>query len=304
MYIGIDIGGTTVKIGTFDNNLNLQNKVEITTRKGLSLLEDIDHYLNSNFDLSNVLGIGIGIPGFVLENGYILEAVNIGLSDINIEEYFTNKLNANVKVKVINDANAAALGEKAILNDDQVETMIVMTLGTGVGTGIIANNNLLIGKNGAAGEYGHSKIDFTYNFNCNCGLVGCLETVASATGFMNLYKYYENDYSTDLRIENVTTKLIFEASKIGNELALKVVDEGCKYLSIAIHNLLVTFDPDLIVLGGGVSHAKDYLLTKIKDNLSIYSLGIFNNTKIEIAQLGNDAGIYGLAYYIKAKTNN
>lgn len=303
MYLGIDIGGTTIKIGLFDKELNLIEKHEIASRKGMDLLEDLVSEINVNYEIDKIDGIGIGIPGFVGEDGYLKDAFNIGLHNINLPEYFKREL--NVKCVVLNDASAATLGEYWALNNPDIKDMILITLGTGVGGGIIINGEIYFGKNGYAGEIGHMVVDNKYNFECGCSNIGCLETMSSSIGFNNLYQYYKDQYAMSrlFDYEKVNVKEIMDSAKLGDDLALKIVDEALYSLALGIHNLVAVLNPDTIIIGGGISKAQEFFLNNLNSQFDKVTIPIFKDLDLRLALLENDAGMYGLANYAKIRTS-
>ncbi len=291
MKFGIDIGGTTVKIGIVENN-QIIDKYEITTKKE-SLFDDVcnsikDYMKNHNID--KIEGIGFGVPGNVIDN-YIYNLPNIGLSNIDLKAVVA-KYFPNVLVESKNDANVAALGE--MLYHNEYKNACMITLGTGVGCGIVLNGKVLEGIHGAAGEAGHMVIADDYNFSCSCGLNGCLETVASATGVVRLAKYHYNEFETKLGNE-FSAKDIFDLAKKDDPLCLYVVDKVSYYIAKCISILAITVDVDVYYIGGGVSKAGDILINNIKKHYANLSHYAVKNVKIEAAKLLNDAGMLGAA---------
>lgn len=292
MYLGIDIGGTTIKYGLYNNVFDLIKKLEVPTLSGIALVDEMILTIQKEFDVKAIKAIGIGVPGFVLENGYILQLVNLDIRDFNIIDYVYLKL--EIPVFVLNDANAAAFGETSVLGDS-FNSVVMFTLGTGVGAGIVHDNALIVGSTGAAGEIGHVIVDHKYRIQCNCGNKGCLETVASATGIERLYQYYLNQEG--LPVEPKSCKDIFDLAKAGDKLAYKVIDIAMDYLGLAIYNTVATLNPDAIIIGGGVAKAKDFLMDIIKSKFDAITIPVFKDTQFFLASLSNDAGIYGLAKY-------
>lgn len=288
--IGIDIGGTTIKMGQFKLTGALIKKWEIPTNTefdGMFILNDIEASLSVEVNLLDVKGIGFGVPGPV-NGSTVLEAVNLGWKHLDIKEVFKQKL-PHIPVTVDNDANVAALGE-ALSREDAFPSMVFFTLGTGVGGGIVIDGKIVEGAHGAAGELGHMIIDPKGSL-CNCGQTGCLETIASATGVVRL--------ACEYGLEVQTAKEVFDQAKAGDEKALKAVDEMTQALAIAMQHVAVTVDPDAFVIGGGVSKAGDFLIEKIKEK---YQKMAFSDTKyvaFEQAILGNNAGMYGAFQAIK-----
>lgn len=295
MIFGIDVGGTTVKIGIVEGN-QLIDKHEIETKKD-TLFKDISLFIKDYLKKKNIQsieGIGFGLPGNVVNN-YIYNLPNIGIQNIDLEKemalYFPN-----VKVLSQNDANVAALGEMLYHNEYQNACMI--TLGTGVGGGIVLNGKVVEGVHGAAGEVGHMGIATEYNFPCTCGLKGCLETVASATGVVRLAKYHYNDFSTKLP-KSFTAKDVFDLAKLSDPLCCFVVDKVGYYIAKCISILAVSIDVDVYYIGGGVSKAGDILIDAIRKHYANLSHYAVKNVKIEAAKLLNDAGMLGAAGLFK-----
>jgi len=296
---GFDIGGTTIKIGLFDTIGNLLKKTEIRTNlneKGKYILLDIFNEIRKNdVDLTDVLGYGFGVPGPV-HDGIIIECVNIGWENYDLKSEFS-KYTLNDSIYVENDANVATLGET--INGAAIGYInsAMITVGTGVGGGIIVNSKIVGGSHGAAGEIGHMQVVRENGIMCNCGKKGCLETIASATGI-------KREYIKLLKMNNVvikndyiqkSAKKIFGLAKKGNPIALEVVDNVAYYIGYACHILSITTNPDIIVIGGGVSKAGDFLIKRIENNFKKINYSPTINTKIVLAKLGNEAGIYGAA---------
>lgn len=314
IILAADIGGTTCKLGVLDENLEILHKWEIPTKtenNGESILKNVyDSFVanakHKNYDMNDVLGIGLGVPGPIdFKTGVVNGAINLNWhGKINIKEQF-EKL-SGLPVYVDNDANVATLGEKFKGAGQNEPDVICVTLGTGVGGGIISNNELVHGHNGSGGELGHFKVDFKERFQCNCGKKGCLETVASATGVVNLsYHYYaELQFQTVIEdaIKNRTlqAKMVFDAAKAGDEFATYVIKKVARNLAYALSVFSVVTNPKYIIIGGGVSKAGDFLIQHIED---VYREITFKpatqGTKIVTATLGNDAGIIGAAGLIK-----
>ncbi|QRN50082.1 ROK family glucokinase [Macrococcoides bohemicum] len=314
IILAADIGGTTCKLGVLDETLEILHKWEIPTKtenNGESILKNVyDSFVvnakHKNYKMEDVLGIGLGIPGPIdFKTGVVNGAINLNWhGKINIKEQF-EKL-SGLPVYVDNDANVATLGEKFKGAGQNEPDVICVTLGTGVGGGIISNNELVHGHNGSGGELGHFKVDFKERFQCNCGKKGCLETVASATGVVNLsYHYYaELQFQTVIEdaIKNRTlqAKMVFDAAKAGDEFATYVIKKVARNLAYALSIFSVVTNPKYIIIGGGVSKAGNFLVQHIED---VYREITFTpatqGTKIVTATLGNDAGIIGAAGLIK-----
>jgi glucokinase len=297
---GIDIGGTTVKLGLFDLDGYLLEKWEIPSNKSgdISLfVKDLYHAIKAKTpNLDEVYGYGIGIPGPVVKN-YAEVVVNLGWKNVNLKEELTDLLVCD-NIRVANDANVAALGE-AIFGAGQGKNEVAMiTLGTGVGGGLIVDGKILEGRHSAAGEIGHLNVHPEHMFQCNCGNKGCLETVASATGIRNLFHVLKESYKKDSLLKNLknpSALAIFNAAKQDDELANMVVEKAAKYIGYACSVMSIMTNPEIIVIGGGVSKAGDFLIDKVKKYFEEYHFAPVKQTEIVQAALGNDAGIFGAA---------
>ncbi len=293
MRVGIDIGGTTIKIG-FVENFKVMDYYEIPTKKE-SLFKDIclslKSYLKEHKNIC-IEKIGFGIPGNVKEN-YIVQTPNIGIQNVNIKDEI-KAFFPNIAIASNNDANVAALGEAIF--DGYAQNSYMITLGTGVGGGLILNGKIVDGSHNACGEIGHMFIDSIHNYPCTCGLTGCLETVASATGVVRLAKQYHSKFQTALSLNNLTCKDVFDKAKEDDPLGLYIVDIVSKYLARGLANLAVAVDIDVFYIGGGVAACGNILLDKIKFYYKEYSHYAVKNTEIKLAKLGNLAGMLGAAY--------
>lgn len=307
---GIDVGGTTVKLGLFDTEGNVIDKWEIKTRSengGVNVLPDIAAAVKGKMEekgisAADVKGAGIGVPGPVTSDGYINKAVNLGWTEkFNVEEKLSSLL--GLPAKAGNDANVAALGEMWKGGGAGAQNVVFVTLGTGVGGGIIIEGKIVTGSHGAGGEIGHIHVEDNETDNCGCGNHGCLEQYASATGVVRIANKLlkETQEDTVLRSGEVSAKTIFDAVKAGDAFAIKVAEQFGKYLGTALANISAIVDPEVFVIGGGVSKAGDILLDYIK---KYYMPTVFHGcreTRFELAKLGNDAGIYGTARLILDK---
>ncbi len=299
---GVDIGGTTCKIGFFDTRGELIDKWEIRTNtenKGESILSDValavDNKLaQEGISKDEVEGIGIGVPGPVRSDGVVNTCVNLGWGVVNVAE----SLGAltGLKVKVGNDANVAALGEMWQGGAKGCKDVIMVTLGTGVGGGVIVDGRIVAGFNGAGGEIGHMTVNPDEIEACNCGQYGCLEQYASATGIVRVAKrkLAKTAEETSLRkFENLSAKDVFDEAKAGDAVALDLVDEVCGILGAALSNIACVVNPEVIVIGGGVSKAGEILIGTIQKHYIETSFHACRNTRFALADLGNDAGMYG-----------
>ena len=301
---GIDIGGTTVKMGLFAEDGTLKEKWEIKTRtqeNGKNIIPDIaaavnDHMKVNELTVDDVIGLGVGVPGAVLEFSKVNECVNLGWGSVDVAGELS-KL-TGCKVRATNDANAAALGEIWMGAAADYNSAVMITLGTGVGGGVIVDGKIIDGSRGYAGEIGHMTVDPNDDRVCNCGKTGCLELYASATGIVYetkkaLKKYEKKTSLKDL--SEVTSKDIFDAAKEGDEFAKEQVDNLGKKLALATGNIALMVDPEVFVIGGGVSRAGQILLDAVNAHYKKYTFGKAQETKFVLATLGNDAGIYGAA---------
>jgi len=305
--IGIDIGATSIKMGLFETSGKLLNKWEIDTNKednGRYILSEIVSSLNHQLGLqdelkiehSNIKGIGIGIPGPVTGDGNVSASVNLGWVNVSVKDQLKQLI--DIPVKVGNDANVATLGEMWQGSGKGYKNLVMITLGTGVGGGVVIDEKIVSGFYGAAGEFGHMPIIYDEVVRCNCGKCGCLEQAASATGIINEAKkrIERKDIKSILdKVENLTAYDIFEAAKAGDELANQVIDRAAKYLGIAMASITGVIDPEVFIIGGGVSGAGQILLDLVKKHYMENVLFLSKDTQIKLAALKNDAGIYGAA---------
>lgn len=303
MVIGIDIGGTTVKVGIFDDG-KLIKKFEVPTGRitdGEEIIKNIIREIKlelkkSNVDDLAVKGVGIGVPGGVINETFVPLCVNLNIKELDIGKIFKSEFE-NAIVKVNNDANVAALGEISFGIAKDFNDAIMITLGTGVGGGVIINNQILQGNLGLSGEVGHMVVDRDEQYPCSCGKYGCLEQYCSARGVVALAKRIYNEYvNTNLNILDFECRDVFELAKTGDELCNIVVDKFVDILAFSLANLASVLDTECFILGGGVSKSADFFKDKLIDKFNKYLLvGQKNKIKILIAKLGNDAGIYGAA---------
>ena len=300
---GVDVGGTTVKMGFFETSGGLLDKWEIktdTSDNGKAVLPDIAQAIDNKLaqegiSKSDVEGVGIGVPGPVRSDGVVNGCVNLGWGVINVAEELGAQ--TGLKVKVGNDANVAALGEMWKGGGVGYRNMIMVTLGTGVGGGIIINGKILIGENGAGGEIGHMCVNLEETDTCGCGRHGCLEQYASATGISRLArkKMEHETRATILTKEDLSAKAVFDAVKEGDEVAIEVATEMGNYLGHAMADMAAVLDPAVFVIGGGVSKAGEVLLSFIEKPFMEKAFFANKNVKFKLATLGNDAGICGAA---------
>ncbi len=316
LLIGVDIGGTTIKHGIITKEGTLIEKWEIDTditNHGENVPYDIWNSIKTRLtDLQigydRLIGIGVGAPGFIDPiSGVVAIAVNIGWHDFNLKEILENL--SNLPVYIDNDANIAALGENWKGSGQLVSNMLAVTLGTGVGGGIIANGQILTGTNGTGAEIGHMTVIPENGYHCNCGRTGCLETIASATGFVRVAKQWIEEGKADslkVRLQeqgNLSTKDIFEIARSGDESTNQLIEYILDHLGLALANLAVTLNPAKIVIGGGVSKAGEQLSKPLQKSFDKYALPRAKEAcEIVIADLGNDAGIFGGAFLALQKS--
>ncbi len=299
---GVDIGGTTCKIGLFETNGTLVDKWEIPTRKennGENILPDVSAFINSKMVEKDILkgdiqGIGIGVPGPVTSEGVVLKCVNLGWDVINVTKEMEERTGFSVKVG--NDANVAALGEMWQGGGKGYSNVVLITLGTGVGGGVIVDGKIVSGNKGAGGEIGHIIVNENETDRCGCGQKGCLEQYASATGIVHMAekKLQESSVKSTLRESKpLTAKHIFDAAKAGDALADEIVENMTKILGNALANVARVVNPEAFVIGGGVSKAGSIITDRVKKYYDEKSFNSCLDAHFELATLGNDAGIYG-----------
>lgn len=300
---GVDLGGTTVKMGLFDMEGTILDQWEIPTRKedgGGYILPDIaqsvkDKMAEKLLAKEDVAGVGIGVPGPVDTAGTIYKAANLGWGVMNINE----ELGAltGLAVRAGNDANVAALGEMWKGGGQGYRSMVAVTLGTGVGGGIVVDGRLLAGSTGAGGEIGHIHVNDNEPDACGCGNHGCLEQYASATGVVRLAKQIiaADNRESALRSGEISAKAVFDAVKAGDALAMEIAEKFGEYLGKALAQIACVVNPEIIVIGGGVSKAGPVLLDYIRKYYIPYVFHGSRDTVFALAKLGNDAGIYGAA---------
>lgn len=303
--VGVDIGGTEIKIGLFTEGGELITKTAIPTRHEdncTHVLEDtaerIEELLRERaIDKNNVVGIGIGIPGPVAD-GIVKHCVNLhwesSVDAAGIMEGLTG-----IRSSVLNDANAAALGEQWLGGARGCDSMVLATIGTGIGGGIVIGGRILTGENGAGGEIGHITVEYENGRQCNCGRKGCLETYASATGIVRTAaEVLDNGLETSsLKKESLSAKAVFDAARKGDNAALRTVDIFGRYLGRALANIAAAVDPEVIVLGGGVVKAGEIVREAVEKYYRHSAFKTVGKTRIVLAELANDAGMYGAAKY-------
>ena len=301
---GIDIGGTTVKCGLFQTDGELCEKWEIVTRteeNGKEILPDVakailDKMAEKQIGKDQVSGVGIGVPGPVIGEREVAVAVNLHWGYTMLADELESLL-GGIPVKVGNDANVAALGEMWKGGGEGTKNLIMATLGTGVGGGIIVDGKIITGSHGAGGEIGHACVDPEETESCNCGNKGCLEQMASATGIVRLGNKIlaECQENTVLEKDTLSAKTIFDAYKEGEAVAAKIVDKFAGFLGNALAIFACVVDPEVIVIGGGVSKAGQPLIDAIEKYFRRDAFVTCKDTPIVLAKLDNDAGIFGAA---------
>ena len=301
---GVDVGGTTVKLGFFDEEGNLLEKWEIPTRTedhGKNILPDVaasilDKMKEREVSREEIAGVGIGAPGPIDAKGTVYVAVNLGWGTFSLKNELQSLL--NLPVEAGNDANVAALGEMWKGGGQGYSNVVAVTLGTGVGGGIIVDGKILSGATGAGGEIWHIHVMDDETEACNCGNCGCLEQYTSATGIVRLAKrrLAEDDKPSVLRESgNISAKTVFDAVKDGDELAIEVAERFGKILGKTLAGIAAVVNPEIFVIGGGVSKAGPVLLDYIQKNYTLYAFSGSRGALFALATLGNDAGIYGAA---------
>lgn len=306
---GVDIGGTTCKIGLFDMSGVIVEKWEIPTNtenNGAAILDDVAAAVLGKMEekqiaKDDVQGIGLGVPGPVGADGTVHKCVNLGWGVINVEQILSEK--TGLLVKAGNDANVAALGEMWQGGGKGHEDVVMVTLGTGVGGGIIIGGKMISGFHGAGGEIGHIKMRDDETDTCGCGKKGCLEQYASATGIARIAREHlaadtKDSILQTYDLDKIDAKIVFDALKEGDQLAVDVVEEFGEYLAKGLADVAVVVDPSLFVIGGGVSKAGEILLTYIEKYYRKRAFFANKDTQFAIASLGNDAGICGAAKLI------
>ncbi len=304
-YIGIDLGGTSVKGMVYTQDKQWSDIVDIPTKNKNSneIISDIAVLINSLLDSKDsptLMGIGIGVPGIADETGLVKTAPNLkGWTNIPLGKKLTELF--NVPVKVNNDANVAALGEAYFASEKPFENMLFLTLGTGIGSGIIINGNIHSGAQGYGGEAGHMVISPEDGNICGCGKTGCLETCFSATAVIREGRKVAKEYSAskiyalcDGDLDSITAKTVFDAAKDGDSYARSILEKGTSEFARGVANMCMLLDPDKIILGGGVTLAGDYLLDMLKPKIhALMTFKGYKKPEVIISGLQHTAGIKG-----------
>lgn len=307
LKIGIDVGGTTIKggvvddkgevlfKGAIDTKVKADDKYEDILNRMVEFIDKLRDEAKEKYPNEKIDAIGIGIPGIV-RKGYVVNAPNIGWKNIPLKEDIEEK--TGLPVTLINDATAAAVAENRFGASKGKKDAAMYTLGTGVGGGLIINGSVVGGAHGVASEFGHILHEPNF-YSCNCGKNGCLETYSSATGLINRYKHeVEQGKSTKQKIENPTAKDVIDLAREEDEAALAAFNVMTDQLALNISNMIDILDPEIFVIGGGVSHAGDFLFNTLKDKVAknITFKEVVGEPNIVPAEFGNDAGIVGAAY--------
>ncbi|MCX0279323.1 ROK family glucokinase [Bombilactobacillus mellis] len=314
--LGIDLGGTTTKFAIMKPQGEIQQRWSIQTdvlNDGNNIIPNIIDSINHHLQLYQMSakqfqGIGIGTPGSVdYQTGTVDSAFNLNWDrPMALKEQI--ELHTNIPVQVENDANVAALGERWLGAGKNADNVAFVTLGTGVGGGIIINGQIVHGQGGSAGEIGHMTIN-PQGYRCTCGKRGCLETVASATGIVHVARDYAQEYAGDSELkasldngDDLTAKDVFDLAKQNDPLALKVTSAVCDQLGLALSIVAVTINPQYIIIGGGVSNAGDFLLQRVQESYNRYVFSsVKKTTTLTLATLGNEAGVIGAASLVLNK---
>ncbi|MFT8362129.1 MAG: ROK family glucokinase [Sporolactobacillus sp.] len=317
--IGVDLGGTTIKMAIIDDSGKMLDKWAIATNtidNGSHIANDISSSVlkkieQMNFTHSDIRGLGMGAPGFIdMETGFVYKAVNIGWENYPLKEALEEATGLDVIIE--NDANMAALGEMWLGAGQGAKNLVCVTLGTGVGGGIIIDGDIVHGVSGMAGEIGHITVAPKDGAPCNCGKTGCLETVSSATGIRRLALEALDYNDSDSLLRDIFEKKgdisaedVFNCSAKKDSLSEAVTEKAAYYLGYALGAISIVINPEMIVIGGGVSHAGNTLIEPLTKYFKQFSLPrIYEACTIDIAKLGNDAGVIGGAWLAKTKLTN
>lgn len=309
---GIDLGGTTCKLGLFQADGTLMEKWEISTdtrENGKNVLPDIaasveEKIRQHHISREQIIGAGIGVPGAVNSEGVVNRCINLGWGIVPVSEELSSLL--GVPVYTANDANVAALGEAWKGSGNGYSSIAMITLGTGIGGGVVLDGQIINGFHGAAGELGHIVVNPEEQDACNCGNHGCIEQYASATGIVRQARKQlaESREDSVLRKEqNLSAKSVFDAAKAGDALAKKIAAEVCNMLGRVIGTICNVINPEAVIIGGGVSRAGDILLELVQEGFRNSVFHASSDTVIRLASLGNDAGIYGAMKLLLNKDN-
>lgn len=309
-YLGIDLGGTNIAAGVVDEDYRIVAQCSIKTRSprpAVEIIEDMasvakDAVKKANLQMDDIVWVGVGAPGSINQDTGIIEySNNLGFYDVPMRQMLEERLQK--KIFIDNDANAAAYGEYLAGSAKEASSSVMVTLGTGVGGGIVIDNRIYTGFNFAGAELGHAVIEIDGR-PCTCGRKGCLESYASATGLITTTKEFMEKNKDSIMwdscnrdLSRVNGRTSFDAMKKGDKAAKEVVDTYIKQLACGITNIINIFQPDILCIGGGISHEGSYLLDPLKEIVKkeVYSRHSARNTVIVAATLENDAGIIGAA---------
>lgn len=312
IVVGVDLGGTFIKFGMFQTSGKLLKKWQVPTDNSgpeATLAQIASEVVKScqaeGYQQDRIEGVGIGVPGSVDRHGMLISAPNLGWSMLDVRQEMKKHL--DLPVAIANDANVAALGEQYFGAGEGCDSMVMITLGTGVGGGVIINQRLVAGAFGGAGEIGHLVMNDAETVPCTCGNRGCLEQYASATGIARVARTLLEEkmaanggkqVSGLQAYDTITAKEVFDEVKAGDELAMEVAEQFGRTLGKALSYVASVVDPEMFVIGGGVSAAGEVLLHYMEKYYSSYAFAPSKHTPIRLARLGNDAGIYGAARLI------
>lgn len=288
---GVDIGGTTVKLGLVSREGELLDKREFPTFRDLgATFDDIADHMRqvmAAFPDCQCVGAGVGVPGPIVDQSTVVHCANLGWENVNVAQELSSR--ANLPVKVANDANLAALGEQWQGAGKGCRNLVMLTVGTGIGGGIICDGRIVAGATGGGGEVGHMTVPFHSDWQCGCGRKGCLEVTASASGIIRAAKAF----SPFKEMDKVTAKDVYDAAAAGDTNAQAVVGEAAAALGMAAVTISCIVNPEVFLLGGGVSAAGSALLDPVKTAFRTCAFGPCADVRFALAQLGNNAGIYG-----------
>ena len=288
---GADIGGTTVKLGLVSQEGELLEKREFPTRRELDgAFDDIAGHIRQmmeRFPDEHYVGVGVGVPGPVMDQALVRGCVNLGWGEVDVARELGRR--TGLPVRAGNDANLATLGEQWQGAGKGCRDLVMFTVGTGVGGGVICGGRVVAGANGGGGEVGHLSLPFRPRWRCSCGRYGCLDVTASATGIIRAAR----EHSPFKEMEKVTAKDVYDAAAAGDENAKRVVDEAGDALGMAAAMLACVVNPEMVLLGGGVSAAGRALLDPVEAAFQKYVFPLCGSVRFTLAKLGNNAGIFG-----------
>ena len=307
---GVDIGGTFVKLGLFTETGELLDKWQIKTRRednSEHILPDIADALDvklkeNNISKEDVIGVGFGTPGPVTDDGVAVCPANLDWKNKPVAKELSEL--TGLPCRGGNDVNVAGLGEMWCGGARGYKNAVVVPIGTGLGAAIICNGKIITGTRGAAGEVGHIHVDDEIEQPCGCGAMGCVEQFSSATGLVRMAKKVvaETERATVLReLNEITAKDVIDAAKEGDTVADEIFEKFCDYLGYSLAAAAAVIDPEIFIIGGGVSKAGQVLVDRVQAYFKKYAWPGIRDIKFALAELGNDAGIYGAASMVKTK---